>query len=182
MQVVAERGLTGTTLRHVADAAGVSVGLVQRYFVSKDDLLHFGFAHVYQRTHERVAAVPLVPPVKQILLGIAEAILPLDEERCRESRVWLAFVHASLTDPRLAESHRQSAGELLDGLRQALDGAQRTGELDVSVDTEVESLRLMALLDGLTVNRLAMGQRYADPVLRALLHQHVDGLFEKTPR
>ena len=182
MQVVAERGLAGTTLRHVADAAEVSVGLVQRYFATKDELLHFGFEHVYLRTQERVAAVPIELPVKQIVLGIAEAILPLDPQRRRESRVWLAFVHASLNDAQLAETHRKSAAELVDGLRRALDGAQRAGELDDAVDIGAEALSLTALLDGLTVNGIATEQQYDGDALRELVRRHIDQLFEASVR
>lgn len=179
MHVVSERGLAGTTLRHVADHAGVSVGLVQRYFATKADLLHFGFDHVYRRTHERIAAVPLDPPVRTILVGIAEAILPLDPERRRESRVWLAFVHASLSDAQLARTHQQSATELLEGLQAALAGAQRAGELRAGLDLDAEAATLMALLDGLTLSGIAMEDRYPAEVLRELVHDHLDSLVRE---
>lgn len=180
MEVVAERGLIGTTLRHVADKAGVSVGLVQRYFVSKDALLHFGFEHVYQRTHDRVASVPVVPPVREIILGIAEAILPLDSQRRRESQVWLAFVHTSLNDEQMAETHQKATAELVDGLREALEGAQRHGELNATIDTRSEALALTAFLDGLVVNGISTG--LPDDVLRTLLRGYLDRLFEENPR
>ncbi|MDP4512061.1 TetR/AcrR family transcriptional regulator [Nonomuraea turcica] len=42
----AERGFKGTTMKAVADAAGVSVGLVQHHFGSKEDLRDACDAHV----------------------------------------------------------------------------------------------------------------------------------------
>lgn len=182
MHVVAERGMTGTTLRQVADFAGVSVGLVQRYFATKDELLRFGFDHVYQRTHQRVAIVPIHPPIKQVVLAIAEAVLPLDPERSRESRVWLAFVQASLTDEKLADIHRESAMELADGLGEALQAAQRSGELSAEVDAGTEALELMALVDGLTLSGVALEERYSREVLRSILHRYVDVLFARSER
>lgn len=180
MVVVADRGLTKTTLRHVADAAGVSVGLVQRYFATKEDLLKFGFDHLYRRTLDRVAAVPVQRPVRNVLTGIAEAVLPLTVERARESRVWLAFVQASVNDDDLAETHRQSSTELLDGLHQALEGAQRTGELATSADTAHEASAMMAFIDGLTLHGAASPATYSPSAQRALLHGYVDRLFGHT--
>lgn len=177
MDVVAERGLAKTTLRQVAEAANVSVGLVQRYFATKEDLLLFGFDHVYRRTAERVAAVPVELPVRNVLTSIAEAVLPLTPERQRECRVWLAFVQASVNDPDLASAHHRSSSELLDGLRQAITGAQHTGEIADALDPDHEAKSLMAVLDGITLNGVALNNTYDPPTQTALLRNHLDQLF-----
>ena len=177
MDVVAERGLAKTTLRQVAEAANVSVGLVQRYFATKEDLLLFGFDHVYRRTAERVAAVPVELPVRNVLTGIAESVLPLTAERQRECRVWLAFVQASINDPDLASAHHRSSSELLDGLRQAIAGAQHTGEIAEFLDSGREAQSLMAFLDGITLNGIATTTTYDPLTQRALLQDHLNRLF-----
>lgn len=178
LDVVAEKGLAKTTLRQVADAADVSVGLVQRYFATKEDLLTFGFEHVYRLTAERVAAVPMRTPVRAIVTAIAETVLPLTAERQRECRVWLAFVQASINDPDLAASHHRSSSELLEGLTNALDGARRAGELAGGVDTGREARALMAFVDGLTLHGVATGHSYDPESQRALLQNYLDRLFD----
>lgn len=182
MEVVATRGLMQTTLRQVADAAGVSVGLVQRYFTSKNELLEFGFDYVYQRTRDRITAVPHEAPVKDVVLGLGEAVLPLDPQRRRETSVFLAFVHATLNDEALARIHQRAASELVEGLTRALESAQQSGELNTGVDPGVEALALVALLDGLTLDGMATASLYPEQTLRALLHAHVDRLFHDVPR
>lgn len=51
-----ERGYDGTTMREVAQRAGVSLGNAYYYFGSKEHLVH-GFYERLQRDHARVAAV-----------------------------------------------------------------------------------------------------------------------------
>ncbi|MGW0482702.1 helix-turn-helix domain-containing protein [Nonomuraea sp. NPDC003214] len=68
MRTLAERGLARTTLVDVAAAAEVSVGLVQRYFRSKDELLLFGIEHVYRRVGERVRQVQVTTPVRGFVM------------------------------------------------------------------------------------------------------------------
>lgn len=182
MEVVSERGLMHTTLRRVADVAGVSVGLVQRYFASKDELLQFGFNHVYQRTRDRIDAVPITQPVKDVVIGIAETLLPLDLARQRECRVWLAFVHAALNNPVLLTTHHEATNETVAALRSALIGAQRSGELGRSVDVDSAALELASALDGLTISGTAAEHVYSADTLRMLLRRYVDSIFLETPR
>jgi TetR/AcrR family transcriptional regulator, transcriptional repressor of bet genes len=67
MAVVGERGLARTTLADVADHAGVSIGLVQRYFRSKAQLLRFGVEHMYHRAEQRLQEVSTGPePVTSV--------------------------------------------------------------------------------------------------------------------
>lgn len=180
MRTVATRGLERTTIRQVADTAGVSVGLVQRYFTTKDDLLRFGIAHVYRCTRDRVAAVPVRPPLRSLVQAIAEALLPLDDERERECRVWLAFVQASLNDPAQREIHERAAEDLVTGLHEALAGAQRAGELDAALDPGGEAAALAAYIDGLTLNGVATPSLFGRDVLRATMTGHLDRLFGGT--
>ncbi|MGW0157787.1 TetR/AcrR family transcriptional regulator [Mycobacterium sp. NPDC003323] len=62
----AQQGVTNTPLRAVADAAGVSVGLVQHYFGNKAGLIAAVDEHVLQVFNEVLEASPLPhPPSEQ---------------------------------------------------------------------------------------------------------------------
>lgn len=67
---VAERGTAGTTTRHIADVAGISVGSLYEYFANKEMILDA----MNQRFVEEVVATiqPLLPRLAR--LSIAEAI------------------------------------------------------------------------------------------------------------
>ncbi|GGV13586.1 hypothetical protein GCM10010182_37810 [Actinomadura cremea] len=177
MRVIAERGLARTTLADVARTAGVSVGLVQRYFRTKDELLTFGIEYVYRHTEERVEAIPVEPPIREFVVRLMETSLPLTPERQAEARVWLGFVQASLTDPEMAAIHRAATGRLIDGVRRALEGARRAGELGAGVDPGAEAPALVAFADGLCLHHAATGDGYGAPSIAAALRTYVDRLF-----
>ncbi|MFI0481500.1 TetR/AcrR family transcriptional regulator [Actinomadura sp. 9N215] len=177
MSTVAERGLARTTLADVAAAAGVSVGLVQRYFRTKDDLLRFGVEWIYGRARERVRQVDVTPPVRGIVVRIMETFLPLDEERSRELRVWLSFLQASLTDPDMAATHKAATRELVDGIAEALRAARRRDELPAGTDVAAEAAALVAFVDGLSLHHAATHEGYGPHELRTALTRYVDRLF-----
>ncbi|MEU4572654.1 TetR/AcrR family transcriptional regulator [Nonomuraea sp. ATR24] len=177
MRTLAERGLARTTLADVAAAAEVSVGLVQRYFRSKDELLLFGIEHVYRRVGERVRQVQVTTPVRGFVMRLMETFLPLDPERERELRVWLTFLQATLTDDKMAAVHRAATADLLDGLADALAGAQRAGELDPALDPRVEAASLVAFVDGLCLHHAATGTGYDAAGIRAALAAYLGRLF-----
>ncbi|MFI0408343.1 TetR/AcrR family transcriptional regulator [Actinomadura sp. 3N508] len=179
VSVVAERGLARTTLADVARTAGVSVGLVQRYFRSKDELLRFGIEYVYRRAEERTAAVPVQPPIREFVMRLMETFLPLTDERRAELRVWLSFVQASLTDPGMAAIHRDATARLLRGVEEALRGAQRAGELATDADVEAEAMALVAFVDGLCLHHAATGDGFDASSMSAALSAYVDRLFDR---
>ena len=64
LAVVSEVGLEGASIRAVAARAGVSIGTVQHYFATKDDMLLYAYRHVGQdlgdRAEERANAATSV--------------------------------------------------------------------------------------------------------------------------
>ena len=52
-RIVGERGLAGLTTRIVAEAAGVTHGLVRHYFGSRDELVREAFRHAVHESTER---------------------------------------------------------------------------------------------------------------------------------
>ncbi|MER6951515.1 TetR/AcrR family transcriptional regulator [Nonomuraea sp. NPDC000554] len=177
MSTLSERGLGSTTLADVAAAAQVSVGLVQRYFRSKDELLIFGIEHVYQRAAERVGQVPITVPVRDVVMRLMETFLPLDRERESELRVWLNFLQASLTNPKMAAIHQAATSDLLDGVTDALAAAQRSGELAAALAPEAEAAALVAFVDGLCLHHATTGPGYDAESMRAALAGYLERLF-----
>ncbi|WP_026120028.1 TetR/AcrR family transcriptional regulator [Nocardiopsis potens] len=177
LRTVARRGLARTTLVDVAEEAGVSVGLVQRYFRSKADLLRFGVEHIYERSTARLAEVELAPPIRDLMLKAAETLLPLDGERRTELAVWLEFIAASLTDPEMARIHREATRRVIDGMADGLDGARERGELPAGLDPRAEAVALAAFVDGLALHHLATGEDFGAEAIRAALTGYIDRLF-----
>ncbi|MBB4934911.1 AcrR family transcriptional regulator [Lipingzhangella halophila] len=182
LRAVAARGLARTTLIDVADEAGTSVGLVQRYFRSKSDLLRFGVEYLYERAEERIAEVELVPPVRSVLYRVTETLLPLDDERRTELAVWLEFVPATLTDPEMSRIHRDTTRRLVDGIAGGITSAQKHGELSTGVDARAEAAALVAFVDGLTMHHIATAEIFDTGMIRDALHRFIDQLFARDGR
>ena len=91
-------------------------------------------------------------------------------------------LHWSVNDPELAAIHHRSASELREGLRDAIAGAQRTGEVAEASDPELEALALMTYIDGLTVEAVTTGEMYPPATVRTLLDVYLDRLFITAPR
>jgi betaine-aldehyde dehydrogenase len=99
LESLAEVGIQGTTLAHIAGKADVSPGLVAHYFVDKDGLLQAAFRELLSRLREqtrwRVTAAG--SPIDR-LRAYLEASLSPECLRSADSRAWLAFwsqVHSS---------------------------------------------------------------------------------------
>src|SRR3712207_3849518 len=104
--------------------------------------------------------------------GITEALaqlLPLDEERRRETTVWLALMSASLTDPDLAvelrQRYRRAREATLPMFRTALERKTRGENPNDFAD------ELLAVVDGITVDALSDPERYPPDRQLALLRR-----------
>ncbi|MBE3000141.1 TetR/AcrR family transcriptional regulator [Nocardiopsis sp. HNM0947] len=179
LDVVREQGMDGTTLRQVAATAGVSVGLVQRYFRTKAELFSFGIEYVYERSEARLGEVPWDDPgmsAREVIERLAEVSLPLDENRDREVRVELAFIQLSLNNPELAKVHDRYAAEVIEQLRAILESARASGELAADTDIPTTAAEMVAVLSGLQLNGVANTHQGTE-VMRAVISQYLDRLF-----
>lgn len=181
-RTVAERGLAGTKIADVAAEAGVSVGLVQSYFRTKNDLLRFGIRHIYERGTERALALSVEPPVRNVLLRLLETFLPLDQERRDEFAVWLEFVPVSARDADMHDTHLQFTEEMTGAVTRALEAARERGELAEHLDPRQEALGLVTQVDGLAMHQLATAEVFDADTARAVLTRAVDRLFDGESR
>lgn len=148
LDLIAERGLEGATIRALADAAGVSVGAVQHHFKSKDDLLLTAFRQTgadLEARADRIARRALT--ARAAIRGILLELLPLDARREKELRVGLAFAARAMTVPALRAALAADLGELREGLAEGFRAAKVEDPVDAAA-------RAMALVDGLATQLL----------------------------
>ncbi|ASO21282.1 AcrR family transcriptional regulator [Actinoalloteichus hoggarensis] len=179
LRVIARDGLPGAKLASVAAEAGTSIGLVQSYFRTKDELLRFGIEHMYARATERILETPVGPTVRQTLAAVMNTLLPLDDDRRHELAVWLAFIPATLVDPEMRRIHQTNTRRLLDELAKGFAQAREFGELDEQRDPHDEAAALAAFTDGLALHHLASGEDFDPDRIRRLLDDHLDRVFSQ---
>lgn len=149
VRLIADEGLAGLSIRAVATKAGVSPAQVQYYFRSKNDLVAAAFEHASDQFLARLATI-LERPRSLRRLRVAIALwLPLDEERERWVKVWLAYIGAAATRPDLAEAARRTDQRVISWLTEEL------AALHVP-DPTTEATRLLALIDGIALHALTL--------------------------
>src|SRR5689334_12081220 len=112
-------GTHQVSIRRVAERAGVSVGRVQHYFPSKDDLLTAAFTTINDRGAASVQ--DRLDGAESPLEVLLTELIPESEEERRLFRVAQAFETHALTNPALSLRLKESYDSLLD-LLAALGG------------------------------------------------------------
>lgn len=179
-RLTAQGGIEAVTMRHVAAAAGMSLGQVQHYFSTKNELLSFAYDQVGEQVAARISqrddpASDEEPEPRQFVHNVLIEMLPLDEDRSLEAHVGLAFLARAAAEPDLAAQLRKRHAELQDFIVDQLRRGQRGGTVPVHLDPAREARTLLAVLDGLTAHVL-IGHHSPSDAEHAL-EAHLDGLF-----
>jgi len=101
-RVIAAQGFAGTTMRMVAEEAGVSTGMLNHYFANRMEMLEETLIFVSTRQQEREAAsIEALEPGEQRLRALIRSVLPTDQETMEAWRVWIAAHGAAVRLPAL---------------------------------------------------------------------------------
>ncbi|UPK76299.1 TetR family transcriptional regulator C-terminal domain-containing protein [Nocardioidaceae bacterium SCSIO 66511] len=181
-QLTLEVGLSHVTIAGVAQTADISVGLVQHYYSSKEELLLDTYRTVNddvlarvdgavvraERRHERI---------EQMLLAALEQFLPITKKRRNEVRLVRAFAGAALENSALQPGYRAALAEHQTRTEQALENGKLCGEVDPSTESAAEAYALLALADGLAGSLLVRQSRTQQSWARAALAREAARLF-----
>jgi TetR/AcrR family transcriptional repressor of bet genes len=140
-------GMSAFTIDQICKQAGVSRGLINHHFRTKDDLLTCIYAdmteHLIQdhgKDHDRGEGLPR-------LAEIIEA--SFDEKSFNRSnlRAWLAIWGQVASNPALSELHRLRYGSYKAGIKSALRQVSTATQPSIEVDSVAR--QFIALIDGL---------------------------------
>ena len=167
--VIAERGIEGVTLRSVAAEAGISVGRIQHYHASREELVRDSCRELLKAATQRFEAAGDATPVERLRRLILGRI-PTTPEFAIGTSIWLAYEAKSVDDPVIAELvQRGHAG----GVQEAAALLSECGVADASA----VALRLMATAEGLAIRVLVGGlePRGATELLENLIAEALPG-------
>jgi TetR/AcrR family transcriptional repressor of bet genes len=173
--VIAREGFSGTTMRVVADEAGVSTGMLNHYFANRQDLLMHALTFVSERAHGRmVLALDGIPPGRERVVAMLDSMLAdgEDQDAGETWRVWINAYGEAVRLPELRhaiEARLNSWYSLIDYALEGLMPAQAEGEIPWS-------WRLDAMLNGLVIRALTSetslgGEQIRDEVIHTLLRE-----------
>ncbi|MBO0827558.1 MAG: TetR family transcriptional regulator C-terminal domain-containing protein [Streptosporangiales bacterium] len=168
-RLLGREGLDAVSLRQVAAEAGVSMGRVQHYFATKDEMLSFAFRAVAERAERRIGAVaaaveqPATP--RSLLRAVLLEMLPLSPQSRFEAPVWVATLGKAVLVPEVAVPLRDDADRFTDFVAEQITGVRGDG-----ADARRDAQALLALVDGLMVH-LLVGQLDEETATALLDHQ-----------
>lgn len=145
--IVIASGRAALTARNVAAATGWSTTVVSHYFDDMADLFHETYSYATTRSRRRVDRALATNPGN--IEGLIEAVLPLDQERRDDWKIWFAFWSEALTNPTYADEQSQRAATTRERLKTCLAVKRKNGTIRRNVDIDDAADRLSALIPGI---------------------------------
>jgi TetR/AcrR family transcriptional regulator, transcriptional repressor of bet genes len=177
--IIVDQGLEAASLRDVAAAAGVSMGAVQHYFESKDEMLRFALQYNHELLTRRVlsilAASPEPDTIRAALRMVLVELLPLDEASRAGTRLGAAILARGAVDPAVAAIVEMAYAGVIGFLVRHLRLARERGELPDDLDLDRAARSLYAVVDGL--RWAALFDAYPREEVLAILDDHLTRLF-----
>jgi len=159
--LLAREGFAGTTMRMVAEEAGVSTGMLNHYFENRLDLLTQALAYSSERSLVRYReAIDGVPAGRGRLEALLDSMLRGDPDGSETWLVWITAYGEALREPHVREFIQERLVLWFELLEYSLEGLSPDDEPLFST-----AYRLDAVLKGLAMQGLMVDdveERYAD--------------------
>ena len=148
-RLIARAGLEAMTVRDVAEAADCSTAIVSHYFHNKRELLLLTYYSSIDTSQARSDLVLAADGTD--LRGYVAELMPLDEQRLIEWKVWLAFWARAVADREIAEVQRSCVLRAREGILGVLRTLERMEVLVAGVDLATEARRILTTVMGLAI-------------------------------
>jgi len=172
-RLIATMGLEAVTIRDVAEAAGCSTAIVSHYFHNKRELLFLTYRATIDRATERTEVAFVADDLK----GFLAEIMPLDEERLMEWKIWLSFWAKAAADPDIAEEQRNCVLHTRGRILAILDRLEARGVLVPGLDREHHARRLLATVTGMAVEVMFDAEDWPNEKQHALIDPELRMLY-----
>jgi len=163
-------GYRGTTMPEIAAEAGVSVGLLYRYFSSKEELYLAMCEGVTQAQLDELAVElsRISDPRERLSNAVGIFVDSLEAER------WGAIITTGWAEadinPDLRDLLRRRCDQIRAFAAMYLREGVARGEVEADADVEELSLAVTMLMDGVVAHQAEMGDRFdADLVRRSVI-------------
>ena len=180
MKCIGRKGLTGTTLSDVAKEAGLSQGIVNLHFESKDNLLTEtlrSLANEYKAQFDKTLSRSGPHPAEKLRALMELDLRPSICDR-RKLAVWFAFwgeVKSRPTYRKICDEYDQYYDDvIIDLCAKIIDDGGYTG-----VDAEAAAEALMSITDGLWLSCLVSAQAFDRDLAREAVHSYLRSVFPK---
>ncbi|NQU36286.1 MAG: TetR family transcriptional regulator [Actinobacteria bacterium] len=172
-RLLANTGRRSITFRALAREAGWSVGSIQHYFGTQDELLSFATAEMLATVTARIGDLDFSNASNAKLRAALEEILPLDEQRTAEARIWFELLIRRNDSEFLNRKVNEIDSSVRDLLTEILTARVELGAVHPDRDIATEAARLHALVDGLGLHGTADPPVDDVEMVRSVLDVHL---------
>jgi len=143
IDVVGTEGLSGATIAVIASRAGMSAGLVNRYFESKEELLALAMRNLSNLIRRDILdLMPADPTPQQRLKAIIDGSFQPQHFRGPKREAWMQFMIASQSEPRMKHLYHLTGTRFVSNIKYAVR------QLVSAEDVDDVSDGIAALIDG----------------------------------
>jgi TetR/AcrR family transcriptional repressor of bet genes len=143
IDVVGEEGLSGATLAIIASRAGMSTGLVNHYFESKEELMALAMRNLSNLFRQDILNImPANPTPEQRLKAIIDGSFAPQHFRGAKREAWMQFMLASQSEPRIKHLYHLTGARFVSNIKFAVKQLVTAEEVEDIVDG------IAALIDG----------------------------------
>ncbi len=164
LELVAEKGVQGATVRGIADRAEVTQGLIRHYFSSKEDLITAAYEyHMTQMIDLTYAPVAVVKGSArdQLRVFVQSSVMPPVVDP-RSIALWAGFLNKVQHDARMKETHAKTYVQFRDQLQDLIRAALEEAGIASAPDRLYQlATACNALIDGLWMEGGALPEAFA---------------------
>ena len=162
-------------MRDVAQAAGCSTAIVSHYFHNKRELLLFTYRYSIEVATARTDHA--LGPGGEGLKAYIAALMPFDEERRMNWKIWFAFWAKAAADEEFAEFQRDCVTRTRGDIERILAGLEHKGELADGVDISRLARRLLVVIMGMAVQAVFDEEDWTIERQNAFFNDELRGVF-----
>lgn len=174
-RVVLERGMEGATVRNIAKEAQISLGALRHYFSSQDELLVYTMKLVKEQATARINEIASqdLPP-KEVIQNILFEIVPITKDKMAEMEVWFSFIAYARHQEDVLDVHNDG---IYIGMQKLIDYLAHSNLLRKGLNIELETERLYALIDGISLHAMLEPKRVNEERIKDTIIYHLNSIF-----
>jgi TetR/AcrR family transcriptional regulator, transcriptional repressor of bet genes len=177
--LIATRGIEAVTQRAVAAEAGISVGRIQHYFSSKEEMVRYGCRALIDASADAFGERASEAGPAEALRDLVAHAVPRTDALRVGATVWYAYLAKSVDDPEIAAILSEAKRGEEEEAARLLRAARKAGQADQDLDASAAVRRLLSTADGLSM-RVLIGQLSAAEAV-GVLEEDLRSLLERPP-
>ncbi|KIC09634.1 TetR family transcriptional regulator [Leisingera sp. ANG-M1] len=180
LELVAEKGVRGATVRGIAERADVTQGLIRHYFSSKEELIVAAYEHhMNQMTDDTFAPGAAEGTARARLRAFVDGSLTPPVVDPRSLALWASFLNKVQQDPQMKATHERTYAYFRDRLEELIKAAlEEAGRPAPPARLRQLSIACNAVIDGLWLEGGALPDAFEPGELVEIGRQSVAAIVE----